>query len=64
MHGELKWTSSNCKFNVWSKDVEAEAKAGSGGSGRTKILPLPLPYRLFDLKSNLAKKFCLFPNVD
>ena len=44
--------------------MEAEAKAGSGESGRTKILPLPLPYRLFDLKSNLAKKFCPFPNVD
>ena len=25
---------------------------------------LPLPHRLFDLKSNLAKKFCPFPNVN
>ena len=29
-----------------------------------KILPLPLPHRLFDLKSNLAKKFYPFPDVD
>ena len=36
------------------------------GSGSAKILPLPLPHRrLFDWKkSNLAKKFCPFPNVD
>ena len=34
------------------------------GSRSAKILPLPLPHRLFDLKSNLAKKFCPFPNVD
>ena len=32
--------------------------------GSAKNLPLPLPHRLFDLKSNLAKKFCPFPNVD
>jgi len=32
------------------------------GSGKVKILPLP--HRLFDLVSNLAKKFCPFPNVD
>jgi len=29
-----------------------------------KILPLPLPHRLFDLKSNLEKNTCLFPDVD
>ena len=33
-------------------------------SGSAKNLPLPLPHRLFDLKSNLAKKLCPFPNVD
>ena len=38
-------------------------KAGCG-SGSAKILPLPLPHRLFDLKSNLEKKFCPFPDVD
>ena len=32
------------------------------GSGSAKNLPLP--HRLFDLNSNLAKKFCPFPNVD
>jgi len=32
------------------------------GSGSAKILPLP--HRLFDLESNLAKKFCPFPNVE
>jgi len=34
------------------------------GSGSAKILPIPLPHRLYDLKSNLAKNFCPFPNVD
>jgi len=34
------------------------------GSGSAKILPLPLPHRLFDLKSNLAKRFCPVSNVD
>jgi len=32
------------------------------GSGSAKILPLP--HRLSNLESNLAKKFCPFPNVD
>jgi len=32
------------------------------GSGSAKILPLP--HRLFDLKRNLAQKFCPFPDVD
>jgi len=60
---------------VCFRDVKAEAKAGSGngGSGSWKRKrwkrkrgnpPLPLPHRLFHLESNLAKKFCLFPNVD
>ena len=48
------------------RDVEAEAGSGKRsffcGSGSAKILPLP--HRLFDLVSNLAKKFCPFPNVD
>jgi len=34
------------------------------GSGSAEVPPLPLPHRLFDLESNLAKKFCPFPNVD
>ena len=38
--------------------------SGSGGSGSAKNLPLQLPHKLFDLKSNLAKKFCPFPDVD
>ena len=37
------------------RDVEAEAR---------KFLPLSLPHKLFDLKSNFAKKFCPFPDVD
>ena len=32
-------------------------------SRSTKILSLLLPHKLFNLKSNLAKKFCPFPNV-
>jgi len=53
-----------------TRDVEAEAGSWKrsffcgSGSGNAKILPLPLPHRLFDLESNLAKKFCPFPNVD
>ena len=31
------------------------------GSGSAKNLSLPLSHRLFDLKSNLAQKFCRFP---
>jgi len=34
------------------------------GSRSAKILPLLLQHRLFDLKSNLAKKFCPFPDVN
>jgi len=34
------------------------------GSGSVKIVLLPLPHRLFDLKINLAKTFCPFPDVD
>ena len=33
-------------------------------SGSAKILPPPLPHKLFVLKSNLAKKFCPFSDVD
>ena len=32
--------------------------------GSAKNLLLPLPHRLLDLKSNLVKKFCPFPDVD
>ena len=34
------------------------------GSVSAKILPLPLPHGLFDLKSNLAKTFCPFPDAE
>ena len=34
------------------------------GSRSAKIPPLSLSHRLFNLKSNLAKRFCPFPNVD
>ena len=34
------------------------------GNGGAKNLPLPLPHGLFDLKSDLAKTFCPFPDVD
>ena len=37
---------------------------GSGSGGSRSARYLPLPHRLFDLKSNLAKKFCPFPDVD
>ena len=55
--------------SIMIRDVEAEAEAGSGpfsveAEAEAKNLPLPLPHRLFDLKSNLAKKFCPFSNVD
>ena len=43
--------------------AEAVLFCESGG-GSAKNLPLPLPHRLFELKSNLAKKFCPFSNVD
>jgi len=50
------------KHNVKTRDVEAEAVEGVlfCGSRSVKILPLPLQHRLFDLKSNLAKKFVHF----
>ena len=34
------------------------------GSGSRSAKNLPLPHRLFDLKSNLAKKFSPFSDVD
>jgi len=69
------WKKAGSEKN---RDVTKDVEAGSGktpgmwkrsffcgsGSGSAKILPLPLPHRLFELSSNLAKKFCPFPNVD
>ena len=51
---------------MWKRKLEAEAVETVlfCGSGSAKILPLPLPHSLFDLESNLAKKFYPFPNVD
>jgi len=50
--------------------VEAEDGSRSGGSGpfaveaeERKLYRFRF-HRLFDLKSNLAKMFCPFPNVD
>jgi len=53
-------------YYLMSRDVEAVEVVLFSWSGRgtAKILSLPLPHRLFDLESNLAKKFCPFPNVD
>ena len=47
------------KRKRWKRSFSVEAEAEA-----RKNLPLPLPHRLFDLKSNLAKKFCPFPDVD
>ena len=43
-----------------TRDVEMEAvgEVLFCGSGSAENLRFPLPHRLFDLKSNLAKKFC------
>ena len=51
---------------MWKRNLEAEAVEAVLFLWKRKreILPLPLPHRLFDLESNLAKKFCPFPNVD
>ena len=51
------------KFS-WKSGMRKRSSFCGSGSRSAKILPLPLPHRLFDLKSNLAKKFCPFPNVD
>ena len=50
-------TNQGCGSGSWKQSIFS-------GSRSAKILPLPFPYRLFDLESNLAKKFCPFPNVD
>ena len=51
--------------NALSKDTAKQSSQGlSQGCGSGRIFALPLPHRLFDLKSNLAKKFCPFPHVD
>ena len=42
--------------------LQAGKRSFTGGSA--KILSLPFPHRLFDLKSNLVKKFCPFLDVD
>ena len=45
-------------------EAETEAGSGRGANESAKNLPLPFSHRLFDLKSNLAKKFCPFRDVD
>ena len=49
-------------------EVEVEVEGGSWKQsffcGSRSAKNLPLPHGLFDLKSNLAKKFSPFPNVD
>ena len=44
------------------------AEAGSGGSDpffeEAEVRKITLPHRLFDLKSNLAKNFCLFSDLN
>ena len=49
---------------LFSLSCEIVYRKQGCGSGSAKILLLPLPHWLFDLNSNLAKKFCSFPNVD
>ena len=49
---------------MWKRKRWKRSFFCGSGSRSAKILPLPLPHRLFDLKSNLAKQFCPFPNVD
>ena len=49
---------------MWKRKLKAEAVEAIFFCGSEKNLPLPLPHRLFNLKSNLAKKFCQFPIVD
>jgi len=71
------WKKAGSEKN---RDVTKDVEAGSGKTPgmwkreavlflwkwkrKREILPLPLPHRLFELSSNLAKKFCPFPNVD
>ena len=57
MHANQGCGSGSWKRKWWKQSFFC-------GSGSAKILPLPVPHRLFDLESNLAKKFCPFPNVD
>ena len=50
---------------VYSRDVEAEAEAGCGsGPFSVEAEAVGFSHRLFNLESNLAKKFCPFPHVD
>ena len=58
--------SFNCSSSLETRDVEA-----GGGGGPFSVEPeAQKSYRFrfhigyFDLMSNLAKKFCPFPNVD
>ena len=55
-------SSQGCGSGSWKR--KRWKRSFFCGSGSAKILPLPLPHRLFDFKSNLAKKFCPFPNLD
>jgi len=51
---------------MWKRKLEAEAvEAVLFLWKRKRENPTAsVPHRLFDLESNLAKKFCPFPNVD
>ena len=70
----LSLDNDRCALNYDDKRFSILAAARSSfhlnllergcGSGSAKNLPLPLPHMLFDLKSNLAKKFSPYPNVD
>jgi len=57
-----KQRNQGCGSGSWKR--KRWKRVFSFGSGSAKILPLPIPHRLFNLESNLAKKFCPFPNVD
>ena len=59
---ERRRVGSRTGLNDWRAGIWKRKRSFFYGSRSAKNLPLP--HRLFDLKSNLAKKFCPFPNVD
>ena len=52
------------KSGMWKRKQWKRSFFCGSGRGCVKILPLLLPHRLFDLKSNLARKFCPYPDVN